>query len=175
MNWKDFIRHNGESLIWKSRTPDSFSTEKEFKRWESGYAGKIAGCVFKAKSSKTSYWQIHLNRKRHFAHNIVWSLNFGEIPIGMIVDHIDGDGLNNSVENLRLVSSEENAKNKPKHSNNTSGTPGVTFDKKSKKWIARISKNGCRQVIYSGKSKNDAVLARLGAMRDAGYHENHGR
>src|SRR5690606_18496037 len=158
MNWGSLIFHDGESLIWRARPLEHFSTVKEFKRWESRYAGKIAGCLFLAKTSKTRYWQIHLNRKRYFAHNIVWALNFGEVPKGMVVDHIDGNGLNNSVGNLRLVSAEGNSKNKPKYSNNTSGTPGVTFDKKSKKWIARISENGCRKVIYYGESKNEAVL-----------------
>lgn len=37
----------------------------------------------------------------------------GEIPVGMTVDHVDGDGLNNRIENLQyLTHSEQAAKRK---------------------------------------------------------------
>ena len=58
------------------------------------------------------------------------------------VDHIDGDGLNNTRSNIRVVSHAENMQNRRLHRNNTSGYRAVSFDKKNKKWRARVQLNG---------------------------------
>ena len=42
-------------------------------------------------------------RKRDYEHRIVWRQHYGEIPSGMIVHHKNGNGLDNRIENLELV------------------------------------------------------------------------
>lgn len=64
------------------------------------------------------------------------------------VDHYDNDPLNNTNENLRLVSRAENLQNRTIQSNNTSGYRGVTFHKKKRKWQASVYKN--KKQIYLG-------------------------
>jgi HNH endonuclease/AP2 domain len=59
-------------------------------------------------------------------------------PLGLCVDHIDRNPLNNARENLRIVTHAINRQNTSKQSNNTSGFKGVMRDKRSGKWIARI-------------------------------------
>lgn len=51
------------------------------------------------------------NRKTHnaFIHRLVYQTWIGDIPEGMSVDHIDGDKTNNHVNNLQLLTPEENA------------------------------------------------------------------
>lgn len=44
------------------------------------------------------------------AHRIVWFLTHGEIPDGMVINHIDGDKLNNHPSNLELVTPAGNAR-----------------------------------------------------------------
>ena len=67
-------------------------------------------------------------------------------PIGMTVDHIDGDRSNNRRANLRLVSHAENIRNRTGLSvNNTSGYRGVSLmrsGKRIKRWFAQAKLNG---------------------------------
>ena len=65
-----------------------------------------------------------------------------DVPSKMTVDHITGDTLDNRRENLRICSTAENNRNKPKYSNKTAHHKGVYFYKtKRKPWRARININ----------------------------------
>jgi hypothetical protein len=55
-------------------------------------------------------------------------------PEGVEVDHINGSGLDNRRENLRIVTLQQNRQNRSRGRNNQTGYKGVTFDKKSGKW-----------------------------------------
>jgi hypothetical protein len=58
------------------------------------------------------------------------------------VDHIDGNVLNNSPQNLRLVTSSQNQFNRKKQKNNTSGHRNIYFCKKNpKKYTCAIKLN----------------------------------
>ena len=57
------------------------------------------------------------------------------------VDHIDGNSLNDRVENLRWATSQENAQNRKGYSGGSSIYKGISFDKRMKKWRARITLN----------------------------------
>lgn len=68
-----------------------------------------------------------------------------QCPKGLVVDHINGDRLDNRRENLRICTGAQNSKNRRKASNNTSGYKGVYFRKnwknrvnKKKRWTAII-------------------------------------
>jgi len=63
-------------------------------------------------------------------------------PKGLQVDHINGDRLDNRRSNLRLCTQSQNASNRGKNKNNTSGYKGVSWNKREKKWSARIRVNG---------------------------------
>lgn len=74
----------------------------------------------------------------------------------LLVDHIDGNKLNNTRNNLRIATRAENNRNIGMLSNNSSGFKGVTWNKKSKKFQARIKFNN--KLIYLG-SFSDAIEA----------------
>ena len=61
---------------------------------------------------------------------------------GVIVDHIDGNGLNNVRDNLRICSRQENLFNRAPQSNNTSGYKGVSWMSSRNKWHVRIKAMG---------------------------------
>ena len=60
-------------------------------------------------------------------------------PDGMHVDHINGDGLDNRRENLRIVTPQLNQANSRKHIVGTSRYKGVAWSKASRKWRAYIA------------------------------------
>jgi len=76
-----------------------------------------------------------------------------------IVDHIDGDKLNNMKENLRLCSKAENQRNQKIHKNNTSGYKGVRWNEKDKRWRAYIRKDSKSIYIGNFKELKEAVIA----------------
>lgn len=80
-------------------------------------------------------------------------------PKGLEVDHIDGNGLNNSRSNLRIVTRSLNGLNKKMQSNNTSGHRGVSWDKINKRWTASAQKEGKTIRFGRFKDKADAIKA----------------
>lgn len=82
-----------------------------------------------------------------------------ELVAGDIVDHIDGDGLNNTRENLRPCTHAENLQNRGRQANNTSTVKGVCFDKSRGKWKVEIQSNGKRKHIGRFDNLKDAEAA----------------
>lgn len=63
-------------------------------------------------------------------------------PKGLQVDHRNGDGLYNCKENLRNCTNQQNHQNLNYHRDNILKIKGVSWDKKYKKFVARIKANG---------------------------------
>ncbi|RVH49336.1 hypothetical protein CN212_15670 [Sinorhizobium meliloti] len=92
------------------------------------------------------------------------------------IDHISGARDDNREDNLRAVTVSMNMRNAKKPVTNTSGVPGVNWDKGRGKWLVRIGV-GERKTRNLGRfdSFDAAIAARKSAERHHGYHENHGR
>ena len=93
----------------------------------------------------------------------------GDIPAGMVVDHMNGDLSDNRRENLRLVTRRENARNlSGARKNNTSGHMGVCFEPRyRRKWSARMCVDGKNVIIGRYETKEEAAEARLAYERAA--------
>ena len=79
------------------------------------------------------------------------------------IDHIDGNRLNNTRTNLRVIKRIDNMKNKGKYINNTSGVTGVYYHKKLDKWEARIQADGISHYLGIYDNYEDAVSIRKNA------------
>lgn len=136
--------------------------------------GDKAGKKVKNIKSGNTYIDIGINKRRYAAHRLAWLYINGEWPRDQI-DHIDGDGLNNRIDNLRQATYEINSRNKRLGSANKSGLMGVHWVTRDLVWSVRISNNN--KSINLGYFKNllDAACARKDAEIKFGYHENHGR
>jgi hypothetical protein len=74
-------------------------------------------------------------------------------------DHIDGNGLNNQRHNLRLCSHQRNSQSfRKKADSATSKFRGVSWQKLSKKWTAKISP--CGKNIYLGIFQSEIEAAK---------------
>lgn len=80
-------------------------------------------------------------------------------PKGILVDHRDGNGLNNRRSNLRLATKAENARNKPAHRNNRSGLKGVHWSQVNRRWIALITHDGQKHHLGTFGTKEEASAA----------------
>jgi hypothetical protein len=80
-------------------------------------------------------------------------------PDKLSTDHINGNGLDNRKENLRVCTQTQNNGNRKLNKNSTSGIKGISWNKINKKWKARISTKGKRKHLGYFKNKNDAKKA----------------
>lgn len=88
-------------------------------------------------------------------------------PPGFVVDHKNGDGLDNRRKNLRVVTQSENLRNVVgARSNSTSGVLGVSWHKGSKRWVARIFHEGKNVNLGKYVTKEEAAAARLAGERE---------
>lgn len=130
--------------------------------------GKVAGSI-----NKAGYWRINIHGKTYRAHRAAWLYVYGYMP--EVLDHIDGNKLNNRISNLREVTTLENARNLRKTPRNKSGVLGVHFNQADKVWIANIGVECGR--VHGGrfKTKEEAIARRRELEKEYGFHENHGR
>jgi hypothetical protein len=76
-----------------------------------------------------------------------------------LVDHINGNGLDNRRCNLRVCTIAENARNRKKSPNKTSKYKGVSWDKRDKKWRSQIKIDHKTTSLGYYQSEVDAAKA----------------
>lgn len=96
---------------------------------------------------KDGYLIVKINKVNYKAHRLAWLYVYGEFPNSNL-DHINGIRTDNRIENLRVCSDLENARNTGLRSDNTSGYKGVSYFKETNKWRAYGSLNG--KIIHLG-------------------------
>ena len=115
-------------------------------------AGHVAGSFCRG------YIRIQIYGKTYAAHKIAFFLYYSRWPNGF-VDHINGNKSDNRISNLREATRSQNAMNQKLRVDSSSGYKGVTFDKRYKKWGARIKKNGVSYYLGSFDSPEKAAMA----------------
>jgi hypothetical protein len=161
-------------LFWRERTPDMFEDGSRPARdkcatWNGRYANKQAGTVTNFGYISVSIWKCRI-----MAHRIAWAMYYGDLP-KFNIDHINGNGLDNKISNLRDVDQKENSRNQRARSNNAGNITGVHWDKSRNQWQAYIKVNYKQIHLGRFKSLDAAIAARKDAEVKYNFHQNHGR
>jgi len=119
------------------------------------------------------YRKVKFDKQQFYTHQIVFLLAHGYIP--QYIDHVDGNGLNNRVENLRPCTKSENCYNSAIPKTNKSGVKNVEWSKQKNKWHCKMTVN--KKSIHIGFF-DDLELAALVALEARekfhGKFANHG-
>lgn len=155
---RSVLEYRDGQLFWKTRIDRRGQT----------MPGKPAGSLHK----EYGYVFVSVRKQAWAVHRVVWLLHHDSLP-GQI-DHINGNPADNRIENLRVVSVAENARNR-RAGKGSSGHLGVRWSKNSYSWVARITLNGKLHHLGCFRTVEEAIQARKMAEVEMGFHPNHGR
>ena len=167
-------------LYWKQERPiEHFATLRAWSIWNTKCAGKQAGGPSRSRENSNAYRYVSVQGIKYAAHRVIWLLSYGKWPDG-VLDHIDGNGLNNSLSNLQDTDQVYNSRNAQMNSLNKSGVNGVHWDVSRNKWSAMgyLTVEGKKKGIYLGRftELDDAKKAReLWQEQQGGFTERHGK
>lgn len=148
----DLFDYCDGELYWKAK-PSKYAQVK---------IGDKAGSVH-----STGYRILQLNGVKQKLHRVIFLMHHGYLPAH--IDHIDGNSLNNRVENLRPTTRSQNLCNTKLFVNSKSGVKGVSWHNASKKWYVQVRLQG--KAVYQ-KLFDDLELAALVATE--ARHKYHG-
>lgn len=89
-------------------------------------------------TNSTGYKLFRFCGEQYQEHRLIWAWHYGDVPDG--IDHINGDFLDNRVENLRPATHRQNMCNRKTPSHNKTGVKGVYMS--HGKYRAQITKDG---------------------------------
>ena len=120
--------------------------------------GSVAGC-----KTVDGYRRIEINDKEYPAHKLAFLYMTGSMP--KICDHINRDRDDNRWENLRQATAAENSRNIGIRKDNTSGYPGVSYNKQRGKYTAYIRVDGVLKHLGAFACKHHAFCEYVKAAR----------
>lgn len=157
IDWSTYFTYDSVSgqLIWKRRPSELFNSTTRANSWNTRFSGKAAGCS----TSRSRRVNVMIGGKLYAAHRVIWEMVHGPIPQGKIIDHVNGDYLDNRLHNLRLATTSENNANCRAHSKQPFGYMGVSYSSRSKKWLVVISIKGKSKRVGEFKCIHEAAEA----------------
>lgn len=151
--------------------------------------GDVAGILKPTSDNKNKRYIFRSKGISIYAHRLVYALHY-PLSENLVIDHIDGNSLNNKIENLRAVTPEVNSRNLKISENSKTGMTGVSKIKRKHldfiQFIAHCRYNG---ILYSKEfscfDKNEDEAFRLACEwreqkikelneQGAGYTDRHG-
>ena len=157
------------ALTWLRRPREHFATAQAWKNFNTRFAGVGAGSP-----NNEGYVHIKISGRLHKAHRLAWLITHREWPYGQI-DHINHNRSDNRLDNLRVVTNQQNTYNQKKRKTNASGFTGVGWHKRICKWQAQIQADGKKVCLGYFENIEAAVAARKAAEENFGFHPNHGQ
>lgn len=128
-----------------------------------GNGGRFQEGEIVGSKNKQGYLVVSAHGVRLLAHRVAFAISYGEWPIGLI-DHIDGNRLNNRLLNLRDVTPSENNQNQRRaHGNSASGLLGVSPQRG--RWKAEIKVDGKKVWLGAFGTAEEAHQSYMNAKR----------
>lgn len=118
-------------MISKEYLHERFTYRNGELYWKSVYSNRLKVGQLAGDKDGKGYRRIMLGKQHYKMHRLIWIMFNGDIPDGLVIDHIDRNIANNNIENLRLLTKSMNSRN--------TGSTGVTFDTKRNKWRVQAS------------------------------------
>jgi len=150
-------------------------------------AGSVAGRV----CIQSGYWVVKMKCKLYRVHRLILAMNGACNDEDEKTDHINGNKLDNRIDNLRIVEQKQNTRNKAIYKNNAHGSNGIEFISLSSGhmyWRARWNDINGKQNrktfrakgIDDLEAKQKAIDFRCNIIAElnkngAGYTERHGK
>lgn len=133
-------------------------TQGKFAKVSDHRYSKLIQYSWCAQKIKSRWYAVAYLGKINGKYTNIFMHNFIMRDADYLVDHIDGDGLNNQDENLRYCNQSQNNMNSRKRKNTSSKYKGVCSYKAYKKWQTRIVVN--KKVINIGYFSDEVVAAK---------------
>jgi len=108
----------------------------------------------KVGSNCHGYLRFKFRGKNYSCHRVIYFLQTGSWP--EVVDHIDGNTLNNTIENLRAATKSDNKANSKPHKGRA--TKGA-YRLKSGRYMSVIQKEGVRKYLGVFDTEAEAAMA----------------
>lgn len=182
IDWnKIFVEDSGSStgLIWAIKPASQIRI------------GDTAGNIWVDKKDGRKRAVVMFKGKTWYVHRVLYIMRHGAIDNAMVVDHTDGNTLNNAENNLRLVPQLVNVRNLKQYKTNVSGKTGVYFmvnrksnttyvvakcngsNGKVKRKMFNCTKLGLLPAFADACRYRDKMISNLNSF-GAGYSERHG-
>lgn len=151
---REALSYNAETGEFRWRKPNKLSL-----------AGVEAGTITEPRGA-TRYRRLNIDGTLYYAHRLAWLYVHGEWP-AHVVDHVNRNGLDNRINNLRMARQVENAANQKRRKDNESGCRGVSWCSHTQKWRAQLQHN--KRFVNIGRfdTKEAARAAYLEAAKNA--------
>jgi hypothetical protein len=121
INWASFVRYDEKSPTFLTYLSDSNCRNPKYKRKAGEPAGNTRKVDGKPCATKLGYKGHNYN-----VHRIIWVLFYGNIDKNFVVNHVDCDPSNNSIQNLELVTTQENCRKNSSFVHNKPAKSSVT-------------------------------------------------
>lgn len=161
----DYDQNRG-CLTWREANKADYPTLAAFMRCK-----KRSGEVF---GTPGKYAKVQVVGNSYLLHRIVWIWHHGDIPLGMLIDHINGETRDNRIENLRIADTALNAANQKKCIRNSSGFSGVSRKPREKCWTARCMVRGISCTFSGFGDASTAKQFLKGFQAIHGFTDRHG-